>query len=99
MTSEQSKTGSKTKEEIYIKLLQLRKLVTNLNTPELDSKEHETVINTLKTVDASRKCFRLISSVPVEQTVKEALPQLESNRDKLDELIERDSGITRSCKY
>lgn len=48
-----------------------------------------TVIDTLKTVDASRKCFRLIGGVLVEQTVKEVLPQLETNKEKLDELIER----------
>lgn len=119
MTSEQSKTSpkSKTKEEIYTEFqglrTQQRNLVTNLNTLELDLKEHKwviiawnfffrlminfyplnnftrTVIDTLKTVDTSRKCFRLIGGVLVEQTVKEVLPQLESNKDKLEELIER----------
>ncbi|XP_063700618.1 probable prefoldin subunit 2 [Culicoides brevitarsis] len=95
MTSEQNKTGlkTKTKEEIYTEFQQLRtqqrNLVTNLNTLELDLKEHKTVIDTLKTVDPSRKCFRLIGGVLVEQTVKEVLPQLESNRDKLDGLIEK----------
>lgn len=40
-------------------------------------------------MDASRKCFRLIGGVLVEQTVKEVLPKLESNKDKLEELIEK----------
>lgn len=41
----------------------------------------------MKAVDASRKCFRLVGSVLCEKTVKDVLPQLEDNRDKLDKLI------------
>lgn len=47
-----------------------------------------TVIDTLKTVDSSRKCFRLIGGVLAEQTVKETLPNLEQNREQLEKLIE-----------
>lgn len=38
-------------------------------------------------MDESRKCFRLIGGVLCEGTVKTILPQLVSNKDKLEELI------------
>lgn len=47
-----------------------------------------TVIDTLKTVEDSRKCFRLIGGVLTEQTVKETLPNLVQNKDQLEKLIE-----------
>jgi prefoldin subunit 2 len=47
-----------------------------------------TVIDTLKTVEENRKCFRLIGGVLAEQTVKETLPNLMQNRDQLEKLIE-----------
>lgn len=48
-----------------------------------------TVIDTLKTVDENRKCFRLIGGVLAEQTVKDTLPTLIQNRDQLEKLIEK----------
>jgi prefoldin subunit 2 len=47
-----------------------------------------TVIDTLKTVDENRKCFRLIGGVLAEQTVKETLPNLIQNKEQLEKLIE-----------
>jgi prefoldin subunit 2 len=47
-----------------------------------------TVIDTLKTVDENRKCFRLIGGVLAEQSVKATLPTLMQNRDQLEKLIE-----------
>lgn len=46
-----------------------------------------TVIDTLKNVDESRKCFRLIGGVLCERTVKEVLPQLNDSKDQLEKLI------------
>lgn len=46
------------------------------------------MIDTLKTVDENRKCFRLIGGVLTEQTVKETLPNLVQNKDQLEKLIE-----------
>lgn len=47
------------------------------------------MIDTLKTVDENRKCFRLIGGVLAEQTVKDTLPTLMQNRDQLEKLIEK----------
>ena len=41
------------------------------------------VVETLKDMDPSRKCFRMVSGVLVERTVGEVLPALRSNRDKV----------------
>lgn len=46
-----------------------------------------TVIETLKTVDQDRKCFRLIGGVLCERTVKEVLPQLVENKDFIEKTI------------
>ncbi|KAM4564161.1 prefoldin subunit 2 [Fundulus diaphanus] len=55
---------------------------------EMDINEHSLVIETLKEVDPSRKCFRLIGGVLVERTVKEVLPALESNKTVISEIVE-----------
>lgn len=47
-----------------------------------------TVIDTLKTVDMNRKCFRLLGGVLCEQTVQETLPSLIQNKEQLEKLIE-----------
>jgi len=53
----------------------------------MDLKEHKTVIDTLKTVDDNRKCFRLIGGVLCERTVKDVLPQLNVAKEQLEKLI------------
>lgn len=82
----------KSQEEIYAEFQQLRNqqrnLINNLNTLEMDLKEHKTVIDTLKTVETGRKCFRLIGGVLCEQTVEVVLPQLVQNKEQLEKLIE-----------
>ncbi|XP_055609224.1 probable prefoldin subunit 2 [Uranotaenia lowii] len=96
VSQQQSSSGKpkdkKTQEEIYAEFQQLRNqqrnLINNLNTLEMDLKEHKTVIDTLKTVESGRKCFRLIGGVLCEQTVEVVLPQLVTNKDQLEKLIE-----------
>uniref|UniRef100_A0A672RBI9 Prefoldin subunit 2 n=1 Tax=Sinocyclocheilus grahami TaxID=75366 RepID=A0A672RBI9_SINGR len=46
------------------------------------------VIETLKEVDPSRKCFRLVGGVLVERTVKEVLPALENNKEQITKIVE-----------
>ncbi|XP_031617845.1 probable prefoldin subunit 2 [Contarinia nasturtii] len=64
-----------------------RNIVSNISTLELDLKEHKTVIDTLKSVDEDRKCFRLIGGVLCERTVKSVLPQLNDAKEQLEKLI------------
>uniref|UniRef100_A0A8D3C8E2 Prefoldin subunit 2 n=1 Tax=Scophthalmus maximus TaxID=52904 RepID=A0A8D3C8E2_SCOMX len=55
---------------------------------EMDINEHSLVVDTLKDVDPSRKCFRLVGGVLVERTVKEVLPALENNKEQISKIIE-----------
>ncbi|XP_070586397.1 prefoldin subunit 2 [Erythrolamprus reginae] len=55
---------------------------------EMELNEHKLVIETLREVDPSRKCFRMVGGVLVERTVKEVLPALENNKDQINKIIE-----------
>ncbi|XP_074979114.1 prefoldin subunit 2 [Caretta caretta] len=46
------------------------------------------VIDTLREVDPTRKCYRMVGGVLVERTVKEVLPALESNKEQINKIIE-----------
>lgn len=48
---------------------------------------YRTVIDTLKSVEEDRKCFRLIGGVLCERTVKSVLPQLNDAKEQLEKLI------------
>ncbi|KAG9466936.1 hypothetical protein GDO78_015857 [Eleutherodactylus coqui] len=54
----------------------------------MELNEHTLVIDTLKEVDQSRKCFRMVGGVLVERTVKEVLPALENNKEQINKIIE-----------
>ncbi|XP_053604271.1 prefoldin subunit 2 [Plodia interpunctella] len=60
-----------------------RQLANKISELEMDLNEHKIVIETLKGVEGSRKCFRMVGGVLVERTVAEILPELESNREQL----------------
>lgn len=45
------------------------------------------MIDTLKSVEGERKCFRLIGGVLCERTVKDVLPQLNDAKEQLEKLI------------
>ncbi|XP_062849442.1 prefoldin subunit 2 [Trichomycterus rosablanca] len=55
---------------------------------EMEINEHSLVIDTLKDVDPSRKCYRLVGGVLVERTVKEVLPALENNKEQISKIVE-----------
>ncbi|XP_053464534.1 prefoldin subunit 2-like [Nycticebus coucang] len=55
---------------------------------EMELNEHSVVIDTLKKVDETRKCYRMVRRVLVERTVKEVLPALENNKEQIQKIIE-----------
>ncbi|KTF95459.1 hypothetical protein cypCar_00041244 [Cyprinus carpio] len=55
---------------------------------EMEINEHSLVIDTLKEVDPSRKCFRLVGGVLVERTVREVMPALENNKEQITKIVE-----------
>ncbi|KAM6112659.1 death effector domain-containing protein-like isoform 2-T2 [Phoenicopterus ruber ruber] len=55
---------------------------------ELELNEHSLVIETLREVDPTRKCYRMVGGILVERTVKEVLPALENNKEQISKIIE-----------
>ncbi|XP_077355697.1 prefoldin subunit 2 [Festucalex cinctus] len=72
-----------------------RSLASKAAELEMESNEHSLVIDTLKDVDPSRKCFRLIGGVLVERTVKEVLPALQTNKEQIAKIIESLNSMMR----
>ncbi|XP_077401383.1 prefoldin subunit 2 [Vanacampus margaritifer] len=72
-----------------------RSLASKAAELEMESNEHSLVIDTLKDVDPSRKCFRLIGGVLVERTVREVLPALQTNKEQISKIIESLNSMMR----
>ncbi|XP_014239841.1 prefoldin subunit 2 [Cimex lectularius] len=79
-------------EEILSGFHQLRAeqqmLMNKLTEIEGDLNEHRVVLEQLKLMDKSRKCFRLIGGVLCEKTVGDIIPELTQNRDQLTTLMD-----------
>lgn len=54
----------------------------------MELNEHSLVIDTLKEVGETRRCYRMVGGVLVERTVKEVLPALENNKEQIQKIIE-----------
>ncbi|XP_028839756.1 prefoldin subunit 2 [Denticeps clupeoides] len=65
-----------------------RSLATKAAELEMEINEHSLVIDALREVDPSRKCYRLIGGVLVERTVKEVLPALENNKEQITKIVD-----------
>lgn len=65
--------------QIYSKITEL----------EMEASEHSLVINAIKPLDPSRKCYRMVGGVLVERTIKEVLPAVQRNKEGLEEVIAR----------
>ncbi|XP_046851997.1 prefoldin subunit 2-like isoform X1 [Xenia sp. Carnegie-2017] len=81
-----------TPEQINAQFNQLRQeqraFLSKIGELEMDYSEHSMVIENLKIIAPDRKCFRLVGGVLVERTVKDVLPALVSNRDKIKGLVQ-----------
>ncbi|XP_051167715.1 prefoldin subunit 2 [Leptopilina boulardi] len=82
----------KSAEEIFAGFQTLRneqRLMANkLTEMEMELNEHKIVIDTLKTVDPKKKCYRMIGGILCERTVQEVMPALVSNKEQLTKVIE-----------
>merc|ERR1712168_105795 len=65
-----------------------RNLASKISELEVDIKEHETVIETLKEVSSDRKCFQLIGGVLTEKTVGEVVPNLVNKKSQISSVTE-----------
>ncbi|XP_015119343.1 prefoldin subunit 2 [Diachasma alloeum] len=86
----QTKVG-KANEEILAVFQTLRNdqrlMASKFSEMEMELNEHKIVIDTLKTVDPKRKCYRMIGGILCEQVVGEVLPTLVANKEQLTKVI------------
>ncbi len=62
---------------------------------EMESEEHQVVIDALKPLDGQRKCHRLVGGVLVERTVAEVIPALERNKT----MVQNTSPLNYLCFF
>ncbi|KAG6440896.1 prefoldin subunit 2 [Manduca sexta] len=83
--------SKKSNEEIFAGFQTLRaeqrQLGSKISELQMDLNEHKIVIETLRGVEATRKCFRMVGGVLVERTVADVLPELETNCEQLPRAI------------
>lgn len=82
---------SLTQDEVIQKFQTLRneqrQLALKLSELEQDLHEHSLVLETLKTADPARRCYRLVSGVLCEMTVADVCPVVRNNSEQLTRLI------------
>lgn len=54
-------------------------LINKITELQQEAKEHQLVLDAFKTVEPTRKCFRMIGGILVERTVRDIQPSLEEN--------------------
>ena len=59
-----------------------------LDTSDSPNRPCRLVLETLKPLPEDRKCFRMINGVLVERTVKDVVPQLQTNSDGLKKVLD-----------
>eukprot|EP00118_Oscarella_pearsei_P028249 m.1760 g.1760 ORF g.1760 m.1760 type:complete len:154 (+) comp7804_c0_seq1:981-1442(+) len=78
-------------EQIAFQFQQLRSEQQSLNNKiaEMDSEaaEHHAVIDALKDLDPTRRCFRSVGGVLVERTISDVLPDLLANYEKISDVV------------
>ncbi|XP_031834630.1 prefoldin 2 [Nomia melanderi] len=91
-TSGKSTEGTKSTTNVLLAFQMLRNeqraVANKLSELEMELNEHKIVIDTLKNVDAERKCYRMTGCVLRECTVKEVIPELILNKDFLTDVID-----------
>ncbi|KAJ8447607.1 hypothetical protein Cgig2_031661 [Carnegiea gigantea] len=68
---------------------ELNQIYSKITELEMEVSEHSLVINAIKPLDPSRRCYRMIGGVLVERTIKEVLPAVERNKQGIEEVIAR----------
>merc|ERR1711893_590027 len=67
---------------------QQRAIVNKISELEMERKEHDLVMETLKEIEPDRKCFRMVGGVLVERTAKEVLPALQNNYESIGKVLD-----------
>ncbi|KAK9255942.1 Prefoldin beta-like protein [Lipomyces tetrasporus] len=67
----------------------LQQLAQKIGELESEVDEHKLVLETLRPLPESRKCFRMIGGVLVERTVAEVIPALETNAKGVESVLQQ----------
>ncbi|KAK9320626.1 Prefoldin beta-like protein [Lipomyces orientalis] len=67
----------------------LQQLAQKIGELESEVDEHKLVLETLRPLPDSRKCFRMIGGVLVERTVVEVIPALETNAKGVESVLQQ----------
>jgi prefoldin subunit 5 len=62
-------------------------LSTKISELTVEHAEYKRVAETLKPMDASRRCFQLLNGTLVEKTIGEVAPDVGANRDSLEQVV------------
>ncbi|KAJ3172135.1 hypothetical protein HDU88_006950 [Geranomyces variabilis] len=68
---------------------EMNAIASKLGELEMEKDEHQLVIDTIKPLEPTRKCFRLVGGVLVERTVKDVLPAVETNMEGIQNIIKQ----------
>lgn len=68
---------------------ELNQIYSKITELEMEVSEHSLVINAIRPLDPSRRCYRMIGGVLVERTIKEVLPAVQRNKEGIEEVISR----------
>ncbi|KAL2463828.1 putative prefoldin subunit 2 [Forsythia ovata] len=68
---------------------EINQIYSKITELEMEVSEHSLVMNAVKPLDPSRRCYRMIGGVLVERTIKEVLPAVQRNKEGIEEVITR----------
>lgn len=88
MSSASSESSSQLLEKFNILKSEMQQLIEKIAEIELERDEHQIVLEAMKPMLPSRKCFRQISGVLIEQTVKDTIPYLEHQLNSILTLLD-----------
>ena len=67
----------------------IQDMTNKINELDAERNEHALVVKNLTPLDPNRRCYRSIGGVLVERTVKEVLPIVQNNLNKINEWIKQ----------
>ncbi|CAL9037118.1 unnamed protein product, partial [Musa banksii] len=68
---------------------EINQIYSKITELEMEVSEHSLVIGAIQPLDPSRRCYRMVSGVLVERTIKDVLPAVQRNKEGLEEVIAR----------
>ena len=85
------KSGTESEQEVALKYRQLQQetsaLVSKILEIEEEKKEHELVMDTMKGLEDTRKCWRLVNGVLFEKTKSQVIPEIEAQVTNMNQVI------------